>query len=158
MLTFSSETKQKWPFLFLQLTLLTKHLQVFAPVHKALQILPPIPQALTAFSALDYSRKTAEAAGSGYAGVFCPTSIQNLTAVNYGTGGTPTSPSVSFSVENAFTLFNSGNAVFSTMAGLSSNGSDASFDWGLPFFFGKHVYVGIENTSSSLGAGPYWSY
>ena len=96
--------------------------------------------------------------GSGYAGVFCPTSIQNLTAVNYGTGGTPTSPSVSFSVENAFTLFNSGNAVFSTMAGLSSNGSDASFDWGLPFFFGKHVYVGIENTSSSLGAGPYWSY
>ena len=93
----------------------------------------------------------------GYDGLFCPASAQSLSAVNYGSNGTPNG-TVNFTIENAFTLYNSSNKnVFSTM-GASSGTSNPYFDWGLPFFFGKSVFVGIENKTSSLGTGPYWAY
>ena len=49
-----------------------------------------------------------------------------------------------FQVGNAFNLFESGNMVFPTMANSSDVGFGAVFDWGLPFFYGKDVFVGIE--------------
>lgn len=82
---------------------------------------------------------------------------QELTATNRGSDGLP-SGFVKFSVGNATELFNSAsNSVFSELGGSAPPGS--GFDWGLPFFFGRSIYVGIEGgKSSTLGSGPYWAY
>jgi hypothetical protein len=33
-----------------------------------------------------------------------------------------------------------------------------SFDWGLPFFFGRRVANAIEGATTSVGTGPYVAY
>jgi hypothetical protein len=86
-------------------------------------------------------------------GFYCPQSTQSLTATNQGANGA--SGSVSFSVANAETLFAvQSDSVFSDLGGPGGNG----FDWGLPFFFGRNVYVAIEGKSTPGGTGPYWAY
>ena len=87
---------------------------------------------------------------------YCVQPAQTLTAVNSGYAGSP-SGEISFTVGDALTLFqNSSNGVFAELGGPAPTGS--IFDWGLPFFFGRTVVVGIEGTGSTLGTGPYWAY
>jgi len=93
-------------------------------------------------------------------GLYCPTSVQSFSATAAGASGSP-SGNVSFQVANANQLLassNSANQVFSDFASSLAGGSTPYFDWGLPFFYGRNVYVGIDGTTSSLGTGPYWSY
>lgn len=90
---------------------------------------------------------------SSYAGWFCPPSLTAFSATTTGYGGAPSS-TVPFGIANAIMLFSSSNRVFSELGGSMSGG----FDWGLPFFLGRSVYVGIDGTSSRLGNGPYWAY
>lgn len=87
------------------------------------------------------------------AGWYCPSSVKNFTAINMGVFGS-TSGSVSFQIGNYADLINSPNFVFSNIGGTEVG----DFDWGLPFFFGKKVFMGLEGTSSILGTGPYWAY
>jgi Protein of unknown function (DUF3443) len=87
---------------------------------------------------------------------YCPAATVNFTATNTGNNGT--SAQVSFSVANADAIFRSANAVFNNLAGANV-GDTGSFDWGLPFFLGRNVFVGIENQNSPTGvAGPYWAF
>jgi hypothetical protein len=86
---------------------------------------------------------------------FCPPTTTTLTATNRGAGGTP-SGQVQFTIGNATNLFNSGNNVFAELGGPVP--VQDGFDWGLPFFLGRNVFVGIEGKASSLGTGPYWAY
>ncbi len=89
-------------------------------------------------------------------GWFCPSSTQSLSATTTGASGSPGSLQ-SFFIGNALSLFsNPSNGVFAEIGGAAPSGS--GFDWGLPFFFGRSVYVGIEGKSSPLGSGPYWAY
>jgi len=87
-------------------------------------------------------------------GWFCPSSTMSLSATNKGYSGSP-SGDVSFQIGNASSLFQSSNMVFAEVGGSMPG---QSFDWGLPFYFGRSVYVGIEGKTSSLGTGPYWAY
>ncbi len=87
------------------------------------------------------------------AGWFCPSSTVSLSATNAGASGSP-SGVVSFQIGNFNSLANSSNMVFSNIGG----NAPGPFDWGLPFYFGRDVYVGIEGKGSSLGTGPYWGY
>lgn len=32
------------------------------------------------------------------------------------------------------------------------------FDWGLPFFFARYVYVAIDGKNTPSGQGPYWAF
>jgi hypothetical protein len=85
---------------------------------------------------------------------YCPNpSPDNLSAGNQGTN--MTSPiTVNFSIENADTLFNTSNTAFSTLGGPQSG----SFDWGLPFFFGRNLFTAIDTKSTPGGLGPYFAY
>ncbi len=85
-------------------------------------------------------------------GFYCPSSPANLSAV---TSSGSTSETVQFTITNADTLFSARtNAAFESLGGPNPG----SFDWGLPFFFGRYVYTAIEQRSTPAGAGPYWAY
>ena len=86
---------------------------------------------------------------------FCPSSTMSFSATNTGASGTPSGP-VSFQIGNysALTTANSFNKAFVEIGGTFPG----NFDWGLPFFFGRNVFVGYAGSTSSLGSGPYWAY
>jgi hypothetical protein len=83
---------------------------------------------------------------------YCPLSTLNLTAATKGFDGYP-SDTILFQIGNALSLLSSSKNVF-----IEIGAPDKSFIWGLPFFFGRSVYVGFEGKASSLGTGPYWAY
>jgi hypothetical protein len=86
-------------------------------------------------------------------GWFCPSTITTLSAKNEGATGSP-SGDVSFQIGNFISLINSSNNAFSDLGGASPG----PFVWGLPFYFGRNIYVGIEGKGSGLGTGPYFAY
>jgi hypothetical protein len=92
------------------------------------------------------------------AGFYCPATTVSFSAINSGPNPngsmTPVSANVTFSIANASTLFSSSNAAFNNVGGSNPG----VFDWGLPFFFGRSVFIGIEGQSTPAGAGPYWAY
>jgi hypothetical protein len=85
-------------------------------------------------------------------GFLCPSSLVTLTAVQSGTNGIGTS--ITFGIDNAVTLLDSGDNALTNLGTPYADG----FDWGLPFFFGKTVYVGFDGATSSIGSGTYWAY
>jgi hypothetical protein len=85
-------------------------------------------------------------------GFYCPSKTLQLEAENGGQNGT--AGSVSFSIANAQQLFSTGNTAFSDLGGSNPN----AFDWGLPFFFGRNVFVAIDGEETPAGPGPYWAY
>jgi hypothetical protein len=90
---------------------------------------------------------------------FCPTGLTALSATNVDPKFPNVTNTVSFSVDNADTLFATNNfadAVFSTLGG--TNSAD-SFDWGLPFFYNRSVFTAIDGqTVANVGTGPFWAY
>ena len=93
-------------------------------------------------------------------GFYCPGSTLNFTVTNSGTNGT--SGSVSFSIANADSLFNTGFAAFDDLGGDSGTSlSTDYFDFGIPFFFGRNVFTGIMGTTAPNGVSApngYWAY
>lgn len=88
-------------------------------------------------------------------GFFCPSSQMSYTAVQVAASG-GTQRTIPFNIGNANVLLapSNPNVVFNNIGGSI----DDSFDWGLPFFLGRSVYIGIQNKTSTLGTGPYWAY
>jgi hypothetical protein len=91
------------------------------------------------------------ACGASAPGFYCPANLTDLTAVQQGYDGTNTT-TVPFSIMSIADVPNSG--AFNDIGGKSTT----YFDWGLPFFFGRAVFVGLDAKTSSLGTGPYWAF
>jgi Protein of unknown function (DUF3443) len=93
-------------------------------------------------------------------GFYCPTSTTSFppTGVvlqNAGVNGTQAP--VTFKIGNADTLFGANNAnnwAFDDLGGTFPS----SFDWGLPFFYGRTVFTGIEGQTVGSAQGPLWAY
>jgi hypothetical protein len=86
---------------------------------------------------------------------YCPTSTQTPSATNQGANGA--SGTFTFTVANADSL--TMNATIGVANGLAGPNSIAkTFDWGLPFFFGRKVYTAIDGQNTPGGVGPYWAY
>jgi len=96
----------------------------------------------------------------GNSGFYCPMAEQRFTTTNTGNNGA--SGTATFNIANALTLFASGNIAFNNLGGPNppnpSINFGGGFDYGLPFFFGRNLYVAIENQNTPGGAGPYWAY
>jgi len=88
--------------------------------------------------------------GSGF---YCPTSTLSLSAVNTGVNGI--SGTVNFLVGSENNIPSS-YAAYSLLAGTGIDNN--TFDWGLPFFFGRNIYTVIQGQVTSGGVGPYWAY
>jgi hypothetical protein len=67
------------------------------------------------------------------------------------------------STVNANFLVASANSVSNSVTaypGLAGTNpaSSSSFDWGLPFFYGRRVATAIEGAATSVGTGPYIAF
>jgi hypothetical protein len=98
---------------------------------------------------------------------YCPAVLTPDTATNEGYPNQTPINVVNFNVDNADTLFNTGNNAFGTLAGpngtpftcnTSTGSGSCQFDWGLPFFFGRTVFTAIDNAPVEAGFGPFWAY
>jgi hypothetical protein len=84
---------------------------------------------------------------------YCPSQEQKFSASNAGSSGV--SSTVAFRIANASVLFgNASNFAYDNLGGPNPG----SFDWGLPFFFGRNVFTAIESQNSPAGVGPYFAY
>lgn len=93
--------------------------------------------------------------GAG-AGLYCPTTTQNLSATLQGTNQTMST--VDFSVGNADQLAGTAPAFMAFSNIAAPNPDPGGFAWGLPFFFGRNVFTAIEGKSTPGGVGPYFAF
>ena len=88
-------------------------------------------------------------------GFYCPSTLTLVSATLVGANGLRRA--VSFSVADASTMFgDASKTVFPNLAGPMGDAS--SFDWGLPFYYGRRVLMGVEGQASNLGIGPYYAF
>lgn len=96
-------------------------------------------------------------------GLYCPASAVNLTSTLTGTNNATLA--ADFTVGNAESLL-SNNVTAGVMPNIggqipASAGTSATaiqFDLGLPFFFGRNVFTGLEGTTTSGVTGPWYAY
>jgi hypothetical protein len=93
---------------------------------------------------------------------YCPALPTSIAATLTGTNNT--SITESFTVDNAQTLA-ANNPTFSvlpTLAGtfstVANSNTSNTFDWGLPFYYGRSVITAIENQRTAVGTGPYVAF
>ena len=93
---------------------------------------------------------------SGFTDFYCPTSTSDLSATLQGQSGT--SVTESFSVGDAETLTANITAAPTLAGPFEGPNAATTFDWGLPFYFGRTVYTVIQGDTTTVGTGPYVAF
>lgn len=91
-------------------------------------------------------------------GLYCPGSAAPLalSATLQGNGGG--SVQVDFSIDDGLALLQA-QPTYSAFGDIGGPLGDATaFDWGLPFFYGRKVYVAIEGQAAGGATGPYFAF
>ncbi len=94
-------------------------------------------------------------------GYYCPPSPITISPTLQGQNGA--SASAAFTLSNAQTLLATSFAALPNIGGDPQalglvNASPTSFDFGLPFFYGRNVYTAIEGRTAGGAAGPFYAY
>lgn len=100
-----------------------------------------------------YFNDTSLTACSRSTDFYCPANPLNLNATVIAYDGSA-SGTVAFTIESIDALPSA--TVAGRVGGTYDNKHNSSnaFDWGLPFFFGRKVYIGMETDPN----GPYWAF
>jgi Protein of unknown function (DUF3443) len=103
-----------------------------------------------------FSDMTIPACSTGsFVGDYCPAVAPlNVFAVNTGVGANNATNTVNFAVQDPNT-FVAGGAAFE---GLAGGGGATNFVWGMPYFYGRTIYIGINQKVSGAYTGPYYAY
>ena len=107
-----------------------------------------------------FTDNTLPACAGNASSFYCPvpTATRNVTVASYNavTSGAAGGTVLSMSVGNAAQLLQTGNFALNDLAGTL--GSGASFvDLGMPFFYGRTVYYGMDRTASA-GPAPFVAF
>jgi hypothetical protein len=115
-----------------------------------------------------FNSSIVQCTNQAYSDFYCPSStltetamIQGESSVTFDAQGqtviggvrTGTPASVDFDIGNAESF----NTAFAALPAYGGTGMSGSFDWGLPFFYGKTLFVGFQNPSA-VGSGPARPY
>ena len=65
---------------------------------------------------------------------------------------------LTFGVGNTETMLNSNFDAYPQLAGTLPAGNAGTFDYGLPFFYGKRVAVAVQGAMTTAGTGPYIAF
>jgi len=84
---------------------------------------------------------------------YCPPSALLLNATIQGMNGAMTD--IAFAAGNADVDFATNAEALPNLAGPTASNAADVFDWGLPFFYGRDVYVAFEGGSAAGVAGPW---
>jgi hypothetical protein len=125
---------------------------------------PDYGSVLTTYAGAQLSRSFVDTGSNGYffpggsihvctdqSDFYCPSAPLALTATLQGTNGALVD--VRFAVDNADSML-AADSVEPDLAGPASSGALTSFDWGLPFFLGRNVYVALEGVTVGGVQGP----
>jgi Protein of unknown function (DUF3443) len=97
---------------------------------------------------------------AAWVGYYCP-AVAPLSVFATNTGATSTtanvpaaSNTVNFAVADPDTFVANAAAV----GELAGGGGATHFTWGMPFFYGRKIYIGFEAHASGSYIGPYYAY
>ena len=88
---------------------------------------------------------------------YCPASTLTLPITIQGMNGTMTN-NLTFGVGNTETMLNSNFDAYPQLAGTLPAGNAGTFDYGLPFFYGRRVAVAVQGATTTAGTGPYIAF
>jgi len=77
-----------------------------------------------------------------------------VSVVNTGVGSNNATNTVQFAIHNPNTFIATATAFINLGGGQGST----RFIWGMPFFYGRKVYIGIDQTMSGTLKGPFYAY